>query len=1016
MNVNVFHEMFGHIGEDATKLTAGYYKFAWKGDFEPCESCARAKARQKNLGHADEGNQATNPGERLGFDLGSVKTESLGGSKFWLLVVDYATDFPWSFFLKKKSDVPETMVKLVNEIKADGYKVKYLRCDNAGENRATEELMKQKEMFVKFEYSAPETPQQNGKVERKFATLFGRIRAMLNAAGLEGELRQRVWAEAAKTATINDGIIVTSRNEKPSYERFYRKKNPIVQSLRRFGEIGIVTNKDGIQGKLQNKGYAMMFLGYAEQHSVETYRFLNLETMRVSLSRDVRWLGLTYRQWVRKGESMSAIEVDVTHCGNEEGEKVEDHETENATTVQQQQRGGRTNVYEDLIQDNRRLIRELSRLEDHFNPGLTEVGLREQATTERTGVVTRARAKEGDGGHGDELNEEVERSNVAYIIQESDVALMAKSKILLEEKEEKDDVPKVNENKEEEHLLVQLKNLSKQVGMDTMEREKKLHEIVSKLKANLPKSFEEAWNHPDELLREEWRGSIRKEFRGMLNHGVWRTIKRRDMPSGRRLVKNKWIFDIKRDGRFRARLVACGYSQVPGIDFQNSYAPTINDVTWRILLVLMVLKNYEGRVVDVETAFLYGELEEDIYMENPPGLGNSADECVKLEKAIYGLVQAARQYYKFFVKVLTEIGFELSKADPCLLVRRNDKGTVYFGVWVDDSLVIGDTKAIDDALDDLKKRGLVLKIAGSLKDYLSCEITFSEDGKQAWVHQPHLLKKLEGKFGKMVMDLQEYRTPGTPGHTIMRNPENVTRVTEEEQALFRSGTGMLLYLVKYSRPDIANAVRELSKVLEEMLRIIKYVIDTKDLALKIKPEIGGENEMWRVLAFSDSDYAGDPESRVSVSGWVIYFCGVLVAWQSKSQRSVTLSSSEAEYVALSEVAKNIKFIYMILESMGIKVQLPIIVRVDNNGAIFMSENMAVSQRTKHVDIRYKFVNEFVEDGFLRIVFVRSEENDADMFTKNLKGELHEKHARKMIDEKGKSGLEINRKGVGDVDV
>ena len=622
------------------------------------------------------------------------------------------------------------------------------------------------------------------------------------------------------------------------------------------------------------------------------------------------------------------------------------------------------------------------------------------------------------------MNEEVERSNVAYIFQESDVALMAKSKILLEEKEEEVDVPNVNESKEEEHLLVQLKNLSKQVGMDTMEREKKLHEIVSKLKANLPKSFEEAWNHPDELLREEWRGSIRKEFRGMLNRGVWRTIKRRDMPSGRRLVKNNWIFDIKRDGRFRARLVACGYSQVPGIDFQNSYAPTINDVTWRILLVLMVLKNYEGRVVDVETAFLYGELEEDIYMENPPGLGNSADECVKLEKAIYGLVQAARQYYKFFVKVLTEIGFELSKADPCLLVRRNDKGTVYFGVWVDDSLVIGDTKAIDDALDDLKKRGLVLKIAGSLKDYLSCEITFSADGKQAWVHQPHLLKKLEGKFGKMVMDLQEYRTPGTPGHTIMRNPENVTRVTEEEQALFRSGTGMLLYLVKYSRPDIANAVRELSKVLDgatpaafkEMLRIIKYVIDTKDLALKIKPEIGGENEMWRVLAFSDSDYAGDPESRVSVSGWVIYFCGVLVAWQSKSQRSVTLSSSEAEYVALSEVAKNIKFIYMILESMGIMVELPIIVRVDNNGAIFMSENLAVSQRTKHVDIRYKFVNEFVEDRFLKIIFVRSEDNDADMFTKNLKGELHEKHSKKMIDEKGKSGLEINRKGVGDVDV
>jgi len=291
---------------------------------------------------------------------------------------------------------------------------------------------------------------------------------------------------------------------------------------------------------------------------------------------------------------------------------------------------------------------------------------------------------------------------------------------------------------------------------------------------------------------------------------------------------------------------------------------------------------------------------------------------------------------------------------------------------------------------------------------LSCEITFGPEGDEAWIHQPHLLMKLKKKFGEMVESLQEYKTPGTPGHIIIRNPQNVIRVTEDKQTLFRSGVGMLLYLVKYSRPDIANAVRELSKVLDgatpaaykEMMRIIKYVLDTKNLALKVKPIQEDKEQKWRMLAFSDSDYAGDPESRISISGWAIYFCGVLVAWQSKGQKSITLSSSEAEYVALSEAAKNIKFIYMILESMGIKVEIPIIVRVDNNGAIFMSENVVVSQRTKHVDVRYKFVNEFVEDGFLKIRFVRSEDNDADIFTKNLKGELHERHMRKMICEKG----------------
>ena len=144
-------------------------------------------------------------------------------------------------------------------------------------------------------------------------------------------------------------------------------------------------------------------------------------------------------------------------------------------------------------------------------------------------------------------------------------------------------------------------------------------------------------------------------------------MKRRDIPQGRKCIKHKWVFDIKRNGRFRARLVACGYSQIPGIDFQNSFSPTINDVSWRILLMTMILQKYQAVIVDVETAFLYGELDEDIYMNAPEGFGFGPEDCVKLEKSCYGLVQAARQYFQFFVKILTKIGFKGGFADPCLL-------------------------------------------------------------------------------------------------------------------------------------------------------------------------------------------------------------------------------------------------------------------------------------------------------------------------------------------------------------
>jgi hypothetical protein len=185
--------------------------------------------------------------------------------------------------------------------------------------------------------------------------------------------------------------------------------------------------------------------------------------------------------------------------------------------------------------------------------------------------------------------------------------------------------------------------------------------------------------------------------------------------------------------------------------------------------------------------------------------------------------------------------------------------------------------------------------------------------------------------------------------------------------------------------------------MKEMKRIIKHVLDTEELGLKIEPEIINKEQMWKLVAFSDSDYAGDSDTRRSVSGYVIYLCGVPISWRSKAQRSVTLSSTEAEWIALSEVAKEVLFIAQILKSMGIKVEFPIVIRVDNTAAIFLSNNVTTNQRTRHVDIRTKFVMQYTgPNGMMKIVFVKGSENDADIFTKNVTGELHEKHIPKMM--------------------
>jgi Reverse transcriptase (RNA-dependent DNA polymerase) len=176
-----------------------------------------------------------------------------------------------------------------------------------------------------------------------------------------------------------------------------------------------------------------------------------------------------------------------------------------------------------------------------------------------------------------------------------------------------------------------------------------------------PSKFDEAYNHPAKFQRKTSR-----EFERMKIHQVWEKIKQNNLPSDCWCVKCKWVFEIKRDGVFRACLVACGYSQIPGTDFTDSYSPVVNDVTVRILFIIQLVKGYTSKLMDVETAFLNGDLDCEIYMDCSDGVNSGMDECLKLKKTIYGLVQTAGAFWKKISSVLKEISFEQSLADLCL--------------------------------------------------------------------------------------------------------------------------------------------------------------------------------------------------------------------------------------------------------------------------------------------------------------------------------------------------------------
>ena len=346
-------------------------------------------------------------------------------------------------------------------------------------------------------------------------------------------------------------------------------------------------------------------------------------------------------------------------------------------------------------------------------------------------------------------------------------------------------------------------------------------------------------------------------------------------------------------------------------------------------------------------------------------------------------------------------GFTVSPADSCMLFKENNLGICIIIMYVDDMLIIGKKEQIQEFATMIQKEFSV-KIQHNLADDLGCEFYMNEEKTRGWLGQPSIIQSLEQNSGERAMNERMSMTPGTPRFTTRRLENEEEKANAKDHETYRSGVGFLLYLTKHSRPDISNPVKEFSKTmdapapghLKEMYKLIRFVLSTKDYGLKIG--LIKSIRKWVLKALSDSDFASDKEMRISVFGYVIYFSGIPIAWRSKGMKSVVLSTTEAEYMALSEVVKKVKFIVQLLQTMNIAVELPITVHVDNVRAIWLSSNRNTGGRTKHIDIRTAFVKEYQDDGKIIIKFVKSEDNEADIFTKNTSCIIYQRHQEKLV--------------------
>ena len=1074
MEFELFHKILGHPNYEATKATADKMGIKLKGEKNECEICCISKIKKKKLNKISL-NKATSKLFRIAIDITSVAYPSFGGAKYWLMIQDEYTGFIWSFFLKQKSDLAEVAYKWIVKIQIEmDTKINYIRCDNAGENKTLQEVLSlDPRTNIKFEYTAPYTPQQNGKIERKFATLWGKNRAILNEAKLSRYLRDKLWAQGAHMVTQLENIVVSKKDQESPYEKFYGN-NPIwVKHMHMFGEIAIIKDERMIKSKLENRGFPAMFISYTDDHAGGVFKFLNLETERVLTSRNVVWLKQSYGEYKGiKGIQVPLSPEDLDYGEDEEEAKdvepepilVEEHKIVDVSEAPQ--------ALEDKQVDFNDAFAIGEIQEGNKIPNL-ERGIRiirepypnfqEEEDEDLIGMIVEATKddKDEDEEPPDEGGENIIINNEDDLIDEtirfftefqpnmtSYDANYDLDQLTQPEQEEKQEQSTEQEDqspiKEEEFSMVEMverkikkieEKINRQLGTfynadagkrrserktpgrSVKQRRHTLNLVEELMLAieddgkDLPVTYHQAKVHKNYI---EWWKAMCVEFNNMETKGVWKIQPKSELPPGRKVIGNRWVFAKKDDGRFRARTVAKGFSQIPGKDFEENHAPVVNDTTLHLIIAIKTLLKLHAGQFDIETAFLYGDLEEDLWMAFPDGYEDylkmhgiekqAKTHCLKLEKAIYGLVQAARQWWKKFTQIMAEMDFQPSMADPCLFVRKEKANQLpaFIILYVDDGGIFGTPEVIKNVLKEMSEK-LKVKDLGKMESFVGFQLVEDKKEETVYLYQPKIIKRIEQKFGHLIKTDREYKTPGAPGIMVVRPNPDDPKLDADMQTQYRSGVGMLLYLIKHSRPELSNSVRELTKVMDGateahwkmLLRVIKYTLDTKHVCLKIKPRKDA-TKLFEIEGFSDSEFGGDKTTRKSVYGYVIYFCGAPIAWKSKASASVTLSATEAEYFASSEATKEVVFIKNLLDTMYFNCKLPITIRGDNAGAIYISNNYAVGNRTKHIDIRTHYVRNLIQDGMIRVTFVPTADNDADIFTKNTSEMLFEKHTTKMV--------------------
>lgn len=967
---NLWHQRLGHPSAAPLHNLSQCFPEIVFNSKHVCEICPLAK--QTRLSFASSSIKTVAPFDLIHCDIwGPHKTHTHYGARYFLTIVDDFTRFTWVHLMSFKSQTQNLLKSFFSWVKTQFHQdIKILRADNGGEFTSMRSFLDERGTI--FQHTCAHTPQQNGVVERKHRHLLNVARALR----FQANLPLQFWGESVQTACYLINRLPTPLLSLKSPYELLHKTPPIYSNLRVFGCLCYATNLTP-NNKFDYRARRCVFIGYPLGQ--KGYRVYDLEGKVFFTSRDVTFHEHVFPLNKLPPENQDdnnpvlplpdntihpigpnptptllkqPIEPTPTtpHSPNIVGEPPETISLPIETPPTQP-------ITSPLKVYHRRLVTtdtpsSSATPTTTTQPPLATTSLLDQPHTNLPDLRRSSRPSRPPSHLRD-----FQTYHAAVL--EPDVSSFPPS-----------------------GTRYPLQRYVSYSGLSDNYRSF-VHNISRLVE---PATYEQARHDPN------WVAAMSSEIQALEDNKTWSMV---PLPLGQRPIGCKWVFKIKyhADGtieRHKARLVAKGFTQREGIDYKDTFAPVAKLIIVRCLLAVAAVRHWPLHQMDVQNAFLHGELVEEVYMVPPPGYRRQGENVVcRLHKSLYGLKQASRSWFRRFSGAIQEIGFQQSKADYSLFTQVCGDSITVVLLYVDDMVITGNNET---AISDLKKflnSCFKIKDLGPLKYFLGIEVARSKAG----------ITICQRKYTLDI--LEEAGLLGAKPATVPMEPDLVLmeRGSEalKDPTRYRRLVGKLIYLT-ISRPEITYSVNTLSQFMQEPK--IHHLKATHRLLqyLKAAPGQGllfSSNGPLHLAGYCDADWARCPITRRSITGYCIFLGKSLVSWKSKKQATISRSSAEAEYRSMAAATCELSWLRYLLKDLHVTHPEPARLFCDNQAALHIAANPVYHERTKHIELDCHTVRERIQRGEIKTAYVQSGNQIADIFTKPLRSPAFHTHLSKL---------------------